>query len=373
MYYFFKINRIAILLMLIFFQTSIKADKPELSVEWLIPSVVTNTQLIHFDFTGSGSGPTLFKITVDNTDGKDLINLKITYKLSINIDARSGSDEVAYKGYTEDFDIKAGKTNKVLSNDFLQEINPDQINLKYKEQSFDDSEISHLVYNTGTMPTGVLSMSLILKENGSPIDSVNTLVTVLNPSQLDLISPGTESEDGFNIPEYTDPVLHFNWSSDLTANMYNENSSSKDVFILQIFKKGTGQSRDEVLSQQPIFTRNLREPFYSLLAPEELERGAVYYWRVIGVLKGLLDGTIVSSPFVFRYADIPNPEISELKEILKNILSMGGRGDPIPMVDEFDKEIRLSKEGAPLSLEYLKKLEQDMIQRNQKLTSVTVE
>lgn len=361
------------LLFFSFFSSTVVAL--DFQVIQIIPSVLTNVQLAHYNFEGSGTGPTLFTLIVDNRgDTNRYENIEIFYNVRIT---SAGTNHLAYRGKTVPFTIEPNSYTEVLSNDFLMEDNPrTPIHQQHTIEKIENSALETEIINDGTLPTGHLTIILEMT-GGMTITASSIEVDVLNPNQLDLISPGVESSGDFTdmIPAYSDPQLLFNWSSDLTPHLYDNctQCDSKDVFEFQLFKRRTGQTESEALAMQPIYSESLKDPFLSLSSSGLLERGSVYYWRVYGLLQGVIEGRLESTVFVFRYSDIPNPNLEEIKRLLRSILSLSGNEQYLSIVDDYDKNINLSEDGTPFQIDQLQQLEQDLLAGKKEIITVTVE
>ncbi len=342
----------------------------------LLPNVVTNVQLSHYDLEGQGRGPTIFTLVFDNLGDEQFHrNLQLIY--TIKIETASQGSQVAYKGRTAQFTLAPNSHTEVLSNDFMKDNNSrTPIHIAYTLEEFDNTDLEKQVFDAGTIPTGklIFEFELIGSVDGENIETVE--VDIFNPNQVNLISPGIISEvsEMYDIPQYNDGVMLFNWTSDLTASMYDGciSCDSKDVFEFQLFQRRVGQSESDALTSHPILVKRTRVPFVQLVTVGKLERGATYYWKVYGLLQGILDGKIESEPFVFRFSDILDPDVEEIKRLIRSILSLSGNESYMEHVEDFDKSIQLWRSGEPIKLDELRELEQNLIDGKKSVQSITV-
>lgn len=366
------------------FWTEARGSNLNLEVVPLIPSTITNVQLAHYDISGTGSGPTLFKMIVSNSGDTIEEDLALVYSVSINSIILSGGNQRVYKGISSIFSLQGGEIRSLLSNTFLQEDGAG-IHQETTLEEMENTVLENQIIDAGKIPTGKLTMEFeLVRKTGSGAHQYETLLTaapieieIHNVSQLDLVSPGTRADESGTVLEITTPLPRFVWYSDLLTNIYDDCALclEKDLFEINIFEKRAGQSVQEALSAAPIVTGRTKEPhFYYPLSGKQLQKGKTYLWQVKAFLKGVKNSYLLSDTFIFRYAAIRDPELEQIRQALLMILANSLATDEfLELSSEFNHKIEVSVDGKVLTLGELQALAQKFMQGQKLLISTEVE
>lgn len=346
----------------------------EFEVEQIAPEVVTNLQLSQFDFEGTGLGPTLFKLTLNNlNDSKKYDDLELYYTLTLS---QGASTQRLYRGKSKLFSLEANSFTEVLSNDFLRESGSSSpIHLYYVLESMAASPLKTNILNKGHIPAGTLTFSFELRGRNTSLSPAPLTVSIEYPRQVNPLYPGIALGDNIGNRKVSSPSILFTWSSDLLPFMYAgcTHCASQDVFELELFRKSVYSDEQDLASMRPIFSRRLQNNSYLLNASIELERGQTYYWRVKGLLQGLSEGVITSPTFRFTYDKTESINQEELMLLLRSILSYSQRENLIELIHSHGDEIDIKIDGKPISVEQLKSLEKALQKGSKKIHAVRVE
>ncbi len=325
-----KVARIVSLMALPF-----TASALDFSLIPIMPGTITNVQLSHYDIGGTGTGAPMFKLIIDNAGDTAHTGMIVVYTIEVASSALSSKPEVVYKGATDPFTIAAGARYEVLSNDFLNENSTNPIHQKNRIQKMENKALEEKVLAAGKVPTGDLKVTLYLAKgttfSHTMVGSEEVVeAEIVNVSQLDLITPGM-STDNLNegVDEIQTPSPRFSWISDLRANMYDECTRcyDKNVFELELYERKAGQSKNEVLASPAIFIQKTTVPYLDY--PESAKKlvpGTTYLWRVKGLLKGIIDATVESESYAFKYAQTVNPAVAATLQGVESILAIGDFG-----------------------------------------------
>lgn len=349
----------------------------------LIPTTITNAQLAHYDISGTGSGPTLFKILLHNSGTKKEEQLAIVYTISVQSTIISNGNQVLYKGISSPFSLNAGESISLLSNSFLQE-DGIGIHQDITLEEMENTVLENQVIDAGKIPTGELIMQFeLVRRSGTGshqydiIQKVDPLeVEIHNVSQLDLVSPGTSTEEN-TVLEITTPLPRFIWNSDLLTNIYDDCALclEKDLFEVLLYEKKAGQTIQEALSSPPLITGRTKEPFfYYPITGKQLEKGHTYLWQVRAFLKGVKNSYLLSDTFIFRYAEIGDPQVEEIRQLLLTILANSPSSDTfLELSHEYGHQIEVTIDGKIITIHELKALAKEFTQGDHAIISTEIE
>lgn len=374
------------LCILFFTHFQVEARRADLNLEVipLIPSTITNVQLAHYDIQGSGTGPTLFKIVLNNSGNTTEENLAIVYSISVNSIILSGGNQRLYKGLSSSFSLNGGEMLSILSNSFLQESGPG-VHQETTLEEMENTVLENQIIDAGKIPNGKLTLEFALVRKTGPgslqYETLSTIepieVEILNVSQLDLASPGTSAYEDGTILEITTPLPRFVWFSDLLTNMYDNCALclEKDMYEIAVYEKRAGQSVQDALSHAPIMTGRTKEPhFYYPISGKQLQKGKTYLWQVKAFLKGVKNSYLLSDTYVFRYAAIRDPEIEQIRQAILIILGNSLSADEfLELSYEFNHKIEVLVDGKVLTIKELQKLVQEFTQGNKSVISTEIE
>ncbi len=353
--------------LLIFFALISLSKGIELRVISTMPQTITNVNLGHYDIGATGKGPTMFIIEIDNiNDTCTYTNLQIRYLVNIESIIFSNEQMKVYEGLTDPFPIAAGELVRVLSNDFLQEDNPDP-NVRFHQENrvsrIEDKTLEEQILSSARIPSGNLEMVITLETSAGEIIGQESLgAEITNVTRVNLISPGRPIDE--ELIEVFNPYPVFTWSSNLTADMYQncDLCSDKNVFELRIYKKQAGQSDADILNSTPIRTVRLTQPIYQYPSTGiKLEEGMVYYWEVVGLLKGIVESEIKSEPYMFVFKGQANYQKCQFKGFFENILIGTDYESLIDKVAEYNGDCTVKLNGKIMTFNELLGLENEFL------------
>lgn len=228
-----------------------------------------------FDLTQSGTSPLIFWVNLTNTY-PETRQVEVTLRF-VFADFASGPAEFAY-GVTEPFNVAPGVTS--LTN---QDLYSSSDQYRFKDWDIDDENAQELIdifLATSKLPTGTYQIHVSVRDvspvNPGQISNETIEITVQNPTELDLISPG-ELVSSSEIMEIYTTVPVFLWESNAPE------------FELKVCEKQDFDATPEgVMDSEPrLFVENLTVTSYQYPPASvfPLEEGRTYYWQVTAVVQ----------------------------------------------------------------------------------------
>ncbi len=344
--------RVIILLIVVSFTRSVSA----LSMQFLVtmPPVITKGTVTEFDLFGDGTGSQVFIVILDNsTDLKHYQGLTLWYRVDY-IPGSGGGKKKLYEGVSYTFAMAPReKVPPVSSKDFLKKNNHlVKVSLSktiYKLPDTDPLKVQFLT--SQKIPDGKVRYTMKLRCGFKDEEVQTSDHSIVNSSTVELITPGAAASGNPPTEFNTNPL--FIWTSDLPPNIYGND----DVYRIRIYKARSGQSMAQAMSGAPVHEAGTKDAQYQI--PQGKYRfipGAVYYWEVIGFVKGVNTTEIKSSPFGFRMAKPINPAFWEVVNALRQIYDE----EVLEKIYDYDAEVTIRKNGRVIDIQELRKLVQQI-------------
>ncbi|MFC1585188.1 hypothetical protein ACFL5V_06560 [Fibrobacterota bacterium] len=374
-----RCNLLFPLLILVFLD---KAASLNMVVEPLIPNIVTNVDLAHYDISGTGAGAPIFRINIYKPENEEM-TLVIYYSILFK---QIGMADFAnlYEGKTDDFILsKSEKSVSVTSNQFLQKNNTGAKFSRYKTVVWDDNDpvrnqLMSNVLKAGNFVSGKIVYRLnLMNAYTKEVYATDELqAEIMNVSQISPLSPGIMVES-IHCPlseaavEIMTSQPQFRWTSDLPPGIYDgqEFWPSGNVFRISIY-----QLPENATSVADVLVAASRNPFATIETKElsavypssarELTTG-LYAWKVEGHLLGPVNTSLSSSLMVFSKKESSSAnagsndksiQIRQIIEQLKFSLTGTGYENMVDQLSGYDADINTFIEGKPITLEELKAL-----------------
>jgi hypothetical protein len=287
-----------------------------------MPSIITNVNLSHYDVTQSGKGPAMFTAQVRG-DNEPHTRLDIEFTIEVEASVLGPGRHLVVKGYSNKFDLAANEIATVYSNQFMQ-LNP-TVPVKFHRKAtsyvMQNDALKQKVLDGGKIPTGHLYYTMRLRENGTLVATGSLDREIINVSRLEPMFPGAGADQP-DVPKIYTPYPVFSWISDMNdPDLYG----GGNLFEVKVYKMETGYSVTEALYSRPVFEiRTTKMSFEYPLNARSLEAGATYVWQVKAFLKGIIDASMVSEPFVFQYVssgESGDPDVARIYDDLILLLS----------------------------------------------------
>jgi len=174
--------------------------------------------LLDFDFNNGQNNPEMFSYSLSYTPNDPNgapIKIKIEFEWIANIPSMNIDNRRILYVLTDPFDLKGQVT--LTSRDIDQNFNinyddgnPLNVNVDRLEQDVQSLQ-SAILSTGGKLPAGSYVFTLnITDQNDSPLKNQTQTIEVANPTNLELISPGGDLDDNFEIAT---PLPTFQWES----------------------------------------------------------------------------------------------------------------------------------------------------------------
>jgi hypothetical protein len=174
--------------------------------------------LLDFDFNNGRNNPDMFSYTLSYAanDGVTPIKIKIEFEWIANIPAMNISNKQILYAITKPFDFLGEITlttkdiDQNMRNIYYNDGRQVNISVDHLEQQLESLQ-TIILQTGGKLPAGSYVFTCnITDEFDNPLKSQTQTIEVANPSTLDLIAPGGELEDNFEIAT---PLPTFQWES----------------------------------------------------------------------------------------------------------------------------------------------------------------
>lgn len=285
-------------------------------------------------FTGFGSVPDIFSLTLSNNSGSAV-------EMQLHFEMRLNQTPIA-EAFSNRFNLPPGTfvfTSSQL-NTGSAVIPGTNIALDLSNYSLNFDQIENLrnqILTTGKLPAGQYDffIEIIPFENGTPLppvpdgDQTNNVLTISNPTTLELVYPGERVSAAASLIEVPSPYPYFLWQSDAS------------LFNLFVYEKYPGdQTIQDVLSHDPVLQiEGYPNQVYNYPpdpSPEEyfdengnrvgqsviirpLEAGETYYWYVQAIVLTASGETTLSSE-VFQFKVATTDESMATSQMILNYL-----------------------------------------------------
>ena len=296
-----------------------------MQVDWLVPPLVTNTNILYYDVQGSGSGESVYQLNFMINPSDSGTQIRMRYRVLGSSSETQGMFKLLYEGRSNPYVIKATDPayTSVNSKDFMKKQDPGPGifygNLRVGgSEDFDPVFRSRVIDQTlraGNLVSGALRYEIIIEKNVSynpktpssrnyswvEVQSVGRDVRIQQITHIEALTPGGEA--GSNETTVFANHPQFRWSSDMPVGIYG----TQDQFEVNIYQRKLGQGISEAM-QRPIYTfRTSQDNFVYPSDAPALEAGSSYVWTVKGLLQGVVASEIVSQPYAFKLESITQP------------------------------------------------------------------
>jgi hypothetical protein len=332
-----------------------------------MPSVITNGTISQFDVFGTGVGSQVFMVIINNANDLDThTNLTLRYRVEYFMQGVS-SPILLYEGLSNRFTIAPNEyVPAISSTDFLKKNNPlVKVSLKTTIFELPNSDpLKKKFLDAQTIPDGKIRYTMILEQNGVMQSNGISDHIIINTTKVELVTPGSYPSGA--IMTLYDPRPLFIWNSDLPPYIYG----ADDVFELRIYKAQSGESFAGAMSRIPVIKTRTKILQYKLPdAGYQFIPGSVYYWEVIGFVKGMTTSEIRSSPFCFKMSKPVNVKMQEIINTLR--LTYGE--DILEKIYDYDSDVTLKIDGQVIEIGELKALVQKILSGEYAIQFTTVD
>jgi len=329
--------------------------------------MITKGSVTQFDVFGSGVGAQIFVVILSNSGDANLhTGLRLRYRVEYSQQG-AGTTKRLYEGLSNIFIMSPGENvPPISSTDFLKKNNPAvKVSLITTVYELSDTDpLKKQFLNTQTIPDGKIKYILILEKNGVVHTTEFSEHTVINSTNVELISPG--SSPSGTIVTVFDPHPMFLWTSDLPPYVYGPS----DVFQIRIYKAQSGESVAQAMSRIPVIRTGVKELQYKEPdAGYQFIPGATYYWEVIGFVKGITTTEVKSSPYGFKMSKPLNPAVQEVVNTLKQVYGE----EILQEIYEYDSDVSMKIDGRTIAINELKDIVQRILSGEYSIQSTTVE
>jgi hypothetical protein len=331
---------------------SMSLSASALSMQFIVtmPPVITKGSVAEFDVFGAGAGAQVFILILNNSDDlKHYQGLTLRYIVEY-LPGSGGGKKRLYEGISYPFTMTPREqVPPISSKDFLKKNNY-TVKVSLSKTLFELSDTDPLkiqFLNTQKIPDGKVRYTMKLEHGLKDLDTKTSVHSIINSSSVELISPGAAASESPPTEFNTNPL--FLWTSDLPPNIYGND----DVYTIRIYKARSGESVAQAMSGIPVVEAGTKTNQYQV--PKQQYRflpGAVYYWEVVGYVKGLTTSEIKSSPFGFRMAKPVNPAFWEVITILKQVYGE----DVLEKVYNYDAAVTIKRDGEVIDVGELREL-----------------
>ncbi len=286
--------------------------------------------LLDFDFNNGRNNPDMFSYSLiyEANDATTPINIKIEFEWIANIPSMNISNKRILYILTKPFEfigqvtLTTKEIDQNLNSIFTTDGRKLNISIDRSEQALESLQ-SIILSTGGKLPAGSYVFTLnITDQYDNPLKSQTQTIEVSNPSTLDLISPGGELEDNFEIAT---PLPTFQWESiDFMWSRINCGECGYSIRVAE-YDATKHNSVDQALKDRA----NLPYPDnggyyqlpstqvaqvagldlytagtifqYPLTGAKPLEAGKTYVWQVRKTFPTTSGAEVVSSPiFAFK-------------------------------------------------------------------------
>ena len=339
-------------------------------ITWHQPDI-RSFYLSDFSPTDTGSHPDLFTVGLVNSGGVPVsveLELEIRRETSVLLQARTGA-----------FTLDPGP--RLLTNRELPRTEQ-EYTLKDYEITDTAENLAERTLQTGLLPSGRYTFELRAFAGGtqSLLGSGNHVITVSNPSRVDLIAPG--SSFGATLPVVATLNPQFFWTSDALepgTTAAGQPTLLAARFRLRVVKVDDASSGEEAIQRFPVWEQiaegRTNEFYPSSVQAIPLEPGATYAWQVerLVVTSG---GTreIESDIYWFQIED-PGAGVfgagvdQEVQNMMEQISDLQGMGDQLK---GYQPAGQVLVDGVPVNTNALKELLARIVQGQVQVTSIII-
>lgn len=304
--------------------------------------------LLDFDFNNGQNNPDMFSYSLSYTpdDGVTPIKIKIEFEWIANIPAMNISNKRILYVTTRPFDFNGEVTltskdiDQTMKGIYTTDGRQLDISVDHLEQELESLQ-SIILSTGGKLPAGSYVFTLnITDKDGAFLKGQTQTIEVSNPSTLELISPGGDLEDNFEIatplPTFQWESIDFMWSkincpecgysirvAEYDATRHNSaDQALKDLANLPYPDNGGYyQLPSSEISGTGLFTAGTIFQ-YPLTGVKPLEPGKTYVWQVVKTFPTTSGSEVVSSPiFAFKIMSVGGQadDMSEYLTLLNQI------------------------------------------------------
>ncbi|MBD3421931.1 MAG: hypothetical protein GF398_17610 [Chitinivibrionales bacterium] len=312
-------RKITCLQLVLFVTFAVHFSSAALTIDLIpvLPAVMTNAHVSQFDLFGTGIGPLMFMVHINNFgDTATYTSLRVRYIVHYESKvAQTGGRQLIYEGITYPFDVKPGENFIIRSNDFLKD---DNFNVRASITStiyeLDDYDLKKRIATSQNMPDGTIYFKLQLESNNATINSDNSDHVIINATYVELITPGSETGSEISIVNQQNPV--FIWNSDL----FPLDVNLGDIFEISIYEGDDGEQVGDITSRPPIRQALVATNQYQYpVTGAQLEKGKVYVWEVAAKIKGSSLSNLKSPLYRFKRYKPANPYVNQIIQTLRQV------------------------------------------------------
>jgi len=308
--------------------------------------------LLDFDFNNGRNNPDMFSYTLSYAanDGVTPIKIKIEFEWIANIPAMNISNKQILYAITKPFDFLGEITlttkdiDQNMRNIYYNDGRQVNISVDHLEQQLESLQ-TIILQTGGKLPAGSYVFTCnITDEFDNPLKSQTQTIEVANPSTLDLIAPGGELEDNFEIatplPTFQWESIDFMWSeancpecgysirvAEYDASKHSSvDAALKDLANLPYPDNGGYYKLPSAIVNPTLRLYTAGTVFqYPLTGAKPLEAGKTYVWQIRKTYPTTSGSEMVSSPiYAFKIqsngqTSITGIDVSQYQALLNQI------------------------------------------------------
>lgn len=363
------------------------ASALQLIVVPLIPPLVTNVNLVHYDITGTGTGSSIYVLHLHSTINDTVYPaVRVRYRVQVQNADQSVGLRTIYEGRSNNFRISPGTPPVVMvtSKEFMIRDNPSVMFSRHRsldwqeEDEFRDGLLVRTM-QAGSLVSGNLRYEFFLEIAPRPNLSASSpqwiVITspiiearVININSMVLLTPGTLASSG--VVDISTPFPDFRWMSDLFPGIYGP----ENVFELAIYRQRSGRSLRENLTN-PVHLVRIRDARYVYpTSAIPLQPGETYLWQVRGLLRGAVDDRIESQVFAFRVRNqyLADPQVQQYLQRLRGLLLGTPWEGMLAQLENYNAGMRIVMDGREIAPEELEVFFQQLLSGGISLENVRI-
>jgi hypothetical protein len=256
------------------------------TIQWLYP--IETLYLADLSPYTTGSQPEFLSIHLLNGANQQNVRLEVSLTME------QPTAAAIFKGTTDPFQL-TGTSRRLTNRDLACSSCPYGIEDGEVESAWED-----LLAETGRFPSGTYRVLVrVLNATGTELDRDEVHVTLVNPSRIELVSPGTRYGE---TPEVvTNSTPRFLWSSDAGV------VAGGGVYRIRVVPVDGAASPEDAIEQYASWeatTPATTAIYPGSAAAIPLVPGGTYAWQIVREVRGSTGTELISSPiYWFRMSE----------------------------------------------------------------------
>jgi hypothetical protein len=257
------------------------------SVQWLYP--IESLYLADLSPYTVGAQPEFLSINLLNGATQQTVRLEVTLSRE-----RPTASQI-FRGTTDPF-VVTGTGRRITNRDLACDDCP---------YALDDAEITteweDLLAETGRFPAGsyVIRVRVLNGAGTLELDRSEVRIELVNPSRIELVSPGTRFGETPELVTNTTP--RFLWSSDAGV---VSGGGEYQIRVVPVDEAASAEDAIQQFASWEATTRATTAIYPGSVSAIPLQPGGTYVWQVVREVRGSSGTELISSPiYWFRMAE----------------------------------------------------------------------